>query len=75
MNESERERSRREKSAFYDDVLGRLTAMGITDLKTRADIAEQEWYLFTLNCEYYERERLKRHREREQQREIEREYL
>lgn len=75
MDETERERSRREKSAYFDDVLGRLTAMGITDLKTRADIAEQEWYLFTLNCEYYERERLKRHREREQQREIEREYL
>lgn len=75
MDETERERSRREKSAFYDDVLERLTAMGITDLKTRADIAEHEWYLFTLNCEYYERERFKRHREREQQREIERECL
>ena len=73
MDETERERSRREKSAFYDDVLERLTAMGITDLKTRADIAEREWYMFTLNCEYYERERFKRHREREQQREIERE--
>lgn len=75
MDETERERSRREKSAFYDDVLERLTAMGITDLKTRADIAEREWYMFTLNCEYYERERFKRHREREQQREIERECL
>ena len=47
--------------------------MGITDLKTRADIAEREWYLFTLNCEYYEQERFIRHRERKQQREIERE--
>lgn len=75
MDETERERSRREKSAFYDDVLERLTAMGITDLKTRADIAEREWYIFTLNCEYYERERFKRHRGREQQREIERECL
>lgn len=75
MDETERERSRREKSAFYDDVLERLTAMGITDLKTRVDIAEHEWYLFTLNCEYYEQERFIRHREREQQREIERECL
>lgn len=75
MDETERERSRREKSAFYDDVLERLTAMGITDLKTRADIAEREWYMFTLNCEYYERERFIRHWEREQQREIERECL
>ena len=49
--------------------------MGITDLKTRVDIAEYEWYLFTLNCEYYEQERFIRHREREQQREIERECL
>lgn len=73
MDETERERSRREKSAYFDDVLGRLTAMGITDLKTRADIAEHEWYLFTLNCEYYEQERLKRYMERERQREIERE--
>lgn len=72
MDETERERSHREKSAFYDDVLERLTAAGITDLKTRADIAEQEWYTFTLNCEYYERERLKRRIERERQREIER---
>lgn len=73
MDETERERSRREKFAYFDDVLGRLTAMGITDLKTRADIAEHEWYLFTLNCEYYEQERLKRYMERERQREIERE--
>lgn len=49
--------------------------MEITDLKTRADIAEHEWHLFTLNCEYYEQERFIRHREREQQREIERECL
>ena len=49
--------------------------MGITDLKTRVDIAEHEWYLFTLNCEYYEQERLKRYMERERQREIERECL
>lgn len=47
--------------------------MGITDLKTQVDIAEHEWYLFTLNCEYYEQERLKRYMERERQREIERE--
>lgn len=73
MDETERERSRREKFAFYDDVLKRLTAMGITDLKTQVDIAEQEWYLFTLNCEDYEQERLKRYMERERQREIERE--
>lgn len=73
MDETERERSRREKSAYFDDVLGRLTAMGITDLKTQVDIAEHEWYLFTLNCEYYEQERLKRYMERERQREIERE--
>lgn len=72
MDETERERLRREKSAYFDDVLGRLTAMGITDLKTRADIAEQEWYLFTLNCEYYEQERLNRRLERERQREIKR---
>ena len=72
MDETERERSRREKYAFYDDMGERLTAMGITDLKTRVDIAEQEWYLFTLNCEDYEQERLKRSGEREQQREIER---
>ena len=57
MDETERERSRREKYAFYDDMGERLTAMGITDLKTRVDIAEQEWYLFTLNCEDYEQER------------------
>lgn len=75
MDETERERSRREKYAFYDDMGERLTAMGITDLKTRVDIAEQEWYLFTLNCEDYEQERLKRSGEREQQREIERECL
>lgn len=75
MDETERERSRREKFAFDDDVFERLTAMGITDLKTRVDIAEYEWYLFTLNCEYYEQERFIRHREREQQREIERECL
>ena len=74
MDETERERSRREKFAYFDDVFERLTAMGITDLKTQVDIAEHEWYLFTLNCEYYERERFKRHREREQQKEIEREY-
>ena len=49
--------------------------MGITDLKTRVDIAEHEWYLFTLNCEDYEQERLKRYMERERQREIERECL
>lgn len=73
MDETERERLRREKSAYFDDVLGRLTAMGITDLKTRVDIAEREWYLFTLNCEDYEQERLKRYMERERQREIERE--
>lgn len=73
MDKTERERSRREENAFYVDMGERLTAMGITDLKTRADIAEQEWYLFTLNCEDYEQERLKRSREREQQREIERE--
>lgn len=72
MDETERERSRREKSAYFNDVLGRLTAMGITDLKTRADIAEHEWYLFTLNCEYYEQERLNRRLERERQREIKR---
>lgn len=75
MDETERERSRREKFAFDDDVFERLTAMGITDLKTRMDIAEHEWYLFTLNCEYYEQERLKRYMERERQREIERECL
>lgn len=75
MDETERERSRREKFAFYDDVFARLTAIGITDLKTQVDIAEQEWYLFTLNCEDYEQERLKRYMEREQQREIERECL
>lgn len=75
MDETERERSRREKFAFVDDVFERLTAMGITDLKTRVDIAEHEWYLFTLNCEYYEQERLKRYLERERQREIERECL
>lgn len=75
MDETERERSRREKFAFVDDVFERLTAMGITDLKTRVDIAEHEWYLFTLNCEYYEQERLKRYMERERQREIERECL
>lgn len=75
MDETERERSRREKFAYFDDVFERLTAMGITDLKTRVDIAEHEWYLFTLNCEYYEQERFIRHREREQQREIERECL
>lgn len=73
MDEAERERSRREKFAYFDDVFGRLTAMGITDLKTQVDIAEQEWYLFTLNCEDYEQERLKRYMERERQREIERE--
>ena len=75
MDETERERSRREKSAYFDDVLGRLTAIEITDLMMRADIAEQEWYLFTLNCEDYEQERFKRHMERERQREIERECL
>ena len=75
MDETERERLRREKSAYFNDVLGRLTAMGITDLKTRADIAELEWHLFTLNCEYYEQKRFIRHRERERQREIERECL
>lgn len=75
MDETERERSRREKFAYFDDVFERLTAMGITDLKTRMDIAEHEWYLFTLNCEYYEQERLKRYMERERQREIERECL
>lgn len=63
MDETERERSRREKFAFDDDVFERLTAMGITDLKTRMDIAEHEWYLFTLNCEYYEQERWKRYME------------
>lgn len=73
MDETERERSRREKFAYFDDVFGRLTAMGITDLKTQVDIAEHEWYLFTLNCEDYEQERLKRYMERERQREIERE--
>lgn len=75
MDEKEGERSRREKFAFVDDVFERLTAMGITDLKTRVDIAEHEWYLFTLNCEDYEQERLKRYMERERQREIERECL
>lgn len=75
MDETERERLRREKSAYFDDVLGRLTAIGITDLKTRADIAEQEWYLFTLNCEDYEQERLNRRLERERQREIKMECL
>lgn len=75
MDETERERSRREKFAYFDDAFEQLTAMGITDLKTRADIAEWGWYMFTLNCEYYERERLKERREREQQREIERECL
>lgn len=73
MDKTERERSRREKFAYFDDVFGRLTAMGITDLKTQVDIAEHEWYLFTLNCEDYEQERLKRYMERERQREIERE--
>lgn len=75
MDEKEGERSRREKFAFVDDVFERLTAMEITDLKMRVDIAEHEWYLFTLNCEDYEQERLKRYMERERQREIERECL
>lgn len=75
MDETERERSRREENAFYDDMGERLTAMGITDLYKRTEMLELEWYLFTLNCEDYERERFKRHREREQQKEIERECL
>lgn len=75
MDETERERSRREKFAYFDDVFARLTAIGITDLKTQVDIAEHEWYLFTLNCEDYEQKRLKRYMERERQREIERECL
>ena len=53
----------------------RLTAMGITDLYKRTEMLELEWYLFTLNCEDYEQERLKRYMERERQREIERECL
>ena len=60
MDETERKRLLKEKFAFHDDVYERLTAVGITDLKTRWDIAEQEWYLFTLNCEEYEQERFKR---------------
>lgn len=73
MDETERKRLLKEKFAFHDDVFERLTAIGITDLKTQVDIAEQEWYLFTLNCEEYEQERFKRSMEREKQREIERE--
>lgn len=73
MDETERKRLLKEKFAFHDDVFERLTAIGITDLKTRVDIAEQEWHLFTLNCEEYEQERFKRSMEREKQREIERE--
>lgn len=73
MDETERERSRREESAFYDEMGERLTAMGITDLYKRTEMLELEWYLFTLNCEDYEQERFKRHREREHQKEIERE--
>ena len=73
MDETERKRLLKEKFAFHDDVYERLTAIGITDLKTQVDIAEQEWYLFTLNCEEYEQERFKRSMEREKQREIERE--
>lgn len=75
MDETERERSRREENAFYDDMGERLTAMGITDLYKRTEMLELEWYLFTLNCEDYEQERLKRYMERERQREIERECL
>lgn len=73
MDETERERLRREKYAFYGDVAERLTAMGITDLYERTEMLELEWYLFALNCEDYEQERRKRDKEREEQREIERE--
>lgn len=75
MDETERERSRKEKFAYFDDVGEQLTAMGITDLYKQVEILETEWYLFTLHCEDYEQERRKRDREREEQREIERECL
>lgn len=75
MKETERERLRREKFAYFNDVGEQLTAMGITDLYKQVEILETEWYLFTLHCEDYEQERRKRDREREEQREIERECL
>lgn len=79
MDETEKERLRKQKWDYYDSVCEQLEEHGITDLNTRTKIAlertESEWYLFTLHCEEHERERRKRDREREQWREIERECL
>ena len=77
MEETEKERLRRQKWSYYGCIAKQLEEQGITDLNTRTEIAlkrtELEWYLFTQNCEEYEQERFKWRREREEQREIERE--